>query len=304
MTLGPEDLRRLHEVQFEMLREFDRVARRLGLRYQLGAGTLLGAIRHGGFIPWDDDVDLVMLRADYERFLAQAPDVLGRDYFLQTWHTDPDFELPFAKLRRHDSEFRECCRAGGRCHHGIFIDVFPFDAVSTTHWWGRLHLQAVLLERRLRDFIQDPRRRLSSRATPPWKRGLKRVAYAGLRRIPEPLWRAAQERLFTLLRHTAAESVTCLASSPPGPAGLRSRIRPRSELEQSVQVPFATARFPAPRAYHVTLTRLYGDYRRLPPHESQRPSHPVVAFRAPSPDAQTAMPAGLPSGKTPVRQVI
>ncbi|MFM8640206.1 MAG: LicD family protein, partial [Planctomycetota bacterium] len=226
------------------------------------------------------------------------------DYFLQTWPTDPEFELSFAKLRRHDSEFRECCRAGGRCHHGIFIDVFPFDAVSTTHWWGRLHLQAILLERRLRDFIQDPRRRLASRATPLRKRGLKRLANARLRRNPEPRWRAAQERRFTLLRHTAAESVTCLASSPSGPAGLRSRIRPRSELAQSVEVPFATARFPPPRAYHDTLTRLHGDYRRLPPPKSQRPSHPIVAFRTPSPEAQTAMPAGLPSGKAPVRQLI
>ena len=82
--LSDADLQRLHQVQLEMLLELDRVCRCLGLTYQLGAGSLLGAVRHGGFIPWDDDVDVVMLRAEYQRFLREAPPLLNQRFFLQT----------------------------------------------------------------------------------------------------------------------------------------------------------------------------------------------------------------------------
>lgn len=144
LSLSEADLRRLHQVQLAMLLELDRVCRHLGVGYQLGAGTLLGAVRHGGFIPWDDDVDVVMLRADYRRFLREAPTLLDSSLFLQTWRSDPHFRVGFAKLRRQDSVFREKSSQISRYHHGIFIDIFPFDPVLPGCWWWRTLLSLVV----------------------------------------------------------------------------------------------------------------------------------------------------------------
>jgi lipopolysaccharide cholinephosphotransferase len=81
-------LRDVQKVQLEILLEFDRICRKHGLKYLLFAGTLLGAVRHKGFIPWDDDIDVCMLRGDYERFLTVCKDELSAELFLQTTDTD------------------------------------------------------------------------------------------------------------------------------------------------------------------------------------------------------------------------
>ena len=83
----------------DLFREFTRICEELGLSYFAVQGTLLGAIRHGGFIPWDDDIDVGMLRKDYEVFLREAPSRLPEYYFLQTFRSDPEFYHCFGKLR-------------------------------------------------------------------------------------------------------------------------------------------------------------------------------------------------------------
>ena len=80
MQYEQDELRRLQLVELDILRDIDKVCREHGIRYFLDSGTLLGAVRHGGFIPWDDDVDLGMPRHDYERFLEIAPRALGDAY--------------------------------------------------------------------------------------------------------------------------------------------------------------------------------------------------------------------------------
>ncbi len=115
-------------VQIELLDELDRISKKYNIKYQLFAGTLLGAVRHNGYIPWDDDIDVAMLREDYERFISVCEKELGADYFLQT----PDLEgspYPFSKLRKNNTLFVEGNVEHIDIHHGVFIDVFPMDNV-------------------------------------------------------------------------------------------------------------------------------------------------------------------------------
>lgn len=115
-------------VMLEILKEIHKICMKHDIKYTLIAGTLLGAIRHKGFIPWDDDCDIAMLRPDYERFLEIAARELPEGYFLQTRKTDPGYPLNFTKIRKNNTLLIETGETGEEnYHHGVFVDIFPFD---------------------------------------------------------------------------------------------------------------------------------------------------------------------------------
>jgi len=122
-----EMMEEIHKIQFEMALEVKRICQNHNIEYFLIAGTLLGAVRHKGFIPWDDDLDIGMLRIDYNKFISLAPIEMDKKYVLQTWDTDPGFALPSAKLRKSGTKYIERNSQKANIHNGIFIDIFPFD---------------------------------------------------------------------------------------------------------------------------------------------------------------------------------
>ena len=127
-----QTIQQVHRSQLGLLKEFDRLCRENGLRYFAVHGTLLGAVRYGGFIPWDDDVDVVMLREDYDRFIQLAQTELRNPYFLQTPENDPDcFYGGYGKLRDSNTAALEPQNTGRNCNQGIWIDVFPLDRYPT-----------------------------------------------------------------------------------------------------------------------------------------------------------------------------
>lgn len=129
-------LRQMQMRMLEMLVELDRVCRRHGISYWLSSGTLLGCVRHGGFIPWDDDLDVEMLRADYERLMRILPSELPEWMALQTPETDTGYFFCFAKLRDKRSELSETNRYDRIFEQrGIYIDIFPFEpSPRWLHW--------------------------------------------------------------------------------------------------------------------------------------------------------------------------
>src|SRR5690606_12530707 len=125
-----EELKRVQDCGFRILLEFDRVARELGIQYFLISGTLLGARRHGGFIPWDDDIDVAVLQKDYTRLLDILKVELPDNLKLQSRETDKNYLFYWAKIRDLNSRYYEDgAEIFNYTYQGIFIDVFALEPV-------------------------------------------------------------------------------------------------------------------------------------------------------------------------------
>ncbi len=124
-------MKQLWAVQIDMMLELVDVCRQLGIRIYADGGTMLGAVRHQGYIPWDDDIDMTMLRADYDVLMREGPALLGEEYFLQDVNSDPYYRNLHARLRNTRTH---CWSIGPharreRCNDGIFLDIFPADSL-------------------------------------------------------------------------------------------------------------------------------------------------------------------------------
>ncbi|WP_426272410.1 LicD family protein [Exiguobacterium sp. R-17] len=124
-----DSLKLIQSIQLDMLIKFHLFCESNNLSYYLTGGTLLGSIRHEGFIPWDDDIDIGMPRKDYDKMTQLLSSSPFEDMFLQNLDSDIYFGLPISKLRKKDTFFPEEVNKGIQAHQGIFIDIFPWDFV-------------------------------------------------------------------------------------------------------------------------------------------------------------------------------
>ena len=136
MAIDPKTLRKAQLIILEMLVEFDAICQKHNLKYWLDSGTLLGAVRHQGFIPWDDDIDLSMPVEDYRKFKDIANDELSENIFFQTRETDKAFKFDYIKLRSNKAsivEFHEKDKEINY-HQGVFVDIFPMLTIPNTEF--------------------------------------------------------------------------------------------------------------------------------------------------------------------------
>ena len=120
------------KISFEILKEFIEICKKLNLRYYLACGSALGAVKYQGFIPWDDDIDVCLLRPDYDLFVREAPNYLPAHLFLQNYKTDPHFPSITSKIRDCRTTWIEKGVAHLDINHGIYLDVFPIDGYPDT----------------------------------------------------------------------------------------------------------------------------------------------------------------------------
>lgn len=121
------EMKKVWAVEIDLLQELLRVCNKYNLTIWADGGTLLGAVRHKGFIPWDDDIDMAMPRKDYDKLLEIASGEFKHPYFFQTIHTDPYYTNRHAQLRNSETMARAASQTTYRYNSGIFIDIFPLD---------------------------------------------------------------------------------------------------------------------------------------------------------------------------------
>jgi lipopolysaccharide cholinephosphotransferase len=256
-------------------KEFDRVCRTNGLQYYLIGGTLLGAIRHGGIIPWDDDIDVGMLRPEYDRFLQLAPQSLSDKYFTHTIYSDSRHILCFTKIRMVDTRFISSLE--GR-HSGVFVDVFPLDNAPNSRLMRRVHAvlsRFLLFIIWLRNGeIASPRRH---------RRIIRRIGYTTLQLIPHGALMRFFDRLMRISSDSASESVVNIGGS----WGYRRECWKRSYFDAPEEVPFGDTRAYVPAGWHEILTQQYGDYMTPPAEQDRFDRHQIRVDDNPNQQGRT-----------------
>ena len=272
--VSPE-MKRVWAVQLDLISEFSRVCEKYGLKWQIGYGTLLGAVRHKGFIPWDDDVDIIMMRQDYERFL-KAADEFRPPYRLGTMYSgDKRMGIVFAKLYNAstamiESDTVRMMKAGVKLDYsqGIFIDIFPIDDIPDDE------AEADKFIRRATALHKEAISALYWTNYYPAKNILKRPIKAFLHRIFTmrktdyfPLMAKFDEFIKSCPNPKSKRTsllVFCYVDSENW-GGIEKvkakRIWDRSLYDGTVNLPFEMLSFPAPARYEDVLTHIYGDWR-------------------------------------------
>ena len=139
MKYNDQDLQRLHTVLYQILTEIDRVCKKHNIPYFIQGGSAIGAFYNKGVVPWDDDVDVGMTRENYNRFLEVAPAELGSEYFLEWFGTEPNTPFYFAKVKMNNTLFVESIWRNMDIHHGILVDIFPYDRIPNNKHCEKLH---------------------------------------------------------------------------------------------------------------------------------------------------------------------
>lgn len=262
--LTQEELDKLHSVLLDMMCRFDAICAEYGVKYFLGGGTQLGAIRHGGFIPWDDDVDLMMDRHNYDKLCALPPEAFGNELFLQTYRTDSEYHGDMAKLRLRGTAYKtEFSSRFPEMEQGIFIDIFAHDVTSSSRIGQKLHIFLTTLTRSMVFHKWE--------GTPMHHYGKHklfcRMATVFIRHVPMTFLENLREKVYRMFRHGSGNY--CYDGMG---MHLQHGVFPAKWLDEAVLVDFEGEKFPVPKEYDGYLTYSYGDYMRLP-EESERRCH-------------------------------
>lgn len=249
---------------YNILLEIDRICKLSNIKYFIYAGTLLGAIRHRGFIPWDDDIDVVMFRDDYRNFFQACKEYLDKDRFvLQSIDTDPFTCHPWMKLHDKNTAFISGIRRDGTIE-GISIDIFPIDNAPNNFFIRKIRssiVNSINFIYQWRFCYHNPN------ATRKMKLFQKIVSI--IPPIDELKFKKRYEKYLQKYNHRLTLSVVYLSNRK-----YERKVISRDVFSSSVMLQFEDGFFPAPIGWDLVLRGLYGDnYMQLPPKEKRISDH-------------------------------
>lgn len=252
-------LREHQDAMYILLREFDRVCKALDIPYVLFAGTMLGAVRHQGFIPWDDDLDVMMLREDYDRFLREAEAVLDREKFFLQKEFSEHWPMFFSKLRLNNTTCLEKYHARDpESHQGIYMDIFPCDNAADSRLGQKLQFYAskVVIAKSLDGRGYDTN-------------SMGKKLFIRLCRL---LPRAP----FLRIAKGSKKQGAMVHSFFGGARSFEKNVYLRAYFQQRTDIFFEGDTYPVSQDYDVLLRILYGDYMSLPSSEERKPKQHAI----------------------------
>ena len=266
-------MNKLQSLEFDMLKEFVRICDDLGLKYYLVCGSALGAAKYGGFIPWDDDVDVALPRPDYDVFCQKAQSMLPDHLFLQNYKTDPGYPLYMSKIRDSRTTFIEPLYRKIKMHHGVYIDVFPLD--------GHPLAESEKIKFEKRKILYDRHRMVKycyNRFSKENIRHLKAIAAYLLYKI-FGFWKDTSKVNADF--HSYVSSFWCEDSKlwcNYGNWQGHLEYAPKEQYGEGTFVDFEGLKVRIPERYDEYLTQKYGDWRADLPVEKQfNPHHVTVS---------------------------
>lgn len=258
IKLQGDVLRKLQLEILDILIEFDRICRKHHIQYYLSCGTLLGAVRHHGFIPWDDDADVELPRSEYDKFRRVVKEEIGEGFFFQDTATDANYRWPYGKMRKKNTRYaREGQNHLGQ-QDGICIDVFPLDEIpddfeiqkkmARKARYCRKALWAAVGAVNLTDEVE-------------------KFKFSLLNGIPRDF---ALEKYLEAVACYQGQNMSCYGFFNTEAIPEFSFIYQKEWYSKPLELDFEGHKFFVPNGYDHILSLKYGDYLALPPKEKQK----------------------------------
>lgn len=267
-TLSSNELKAIHSLELEALTVIDQICRKHAIKYTLIGGSLLGAIRHNGFIPWDDDVDIAMLRDDLEKFKLICKTELPSKYFYQDMNTDPEYLYLFDKIRINNTLFKESYLAECNINHGVFIDIFPADNVSDKKSEDKKQFNSFILLRHM--FMA---KYLSVKA----RKGKKKIIAGLIKYLIPNNTKNIRNKAFDIMCKYDKEKTKEVRLFPSTYA--KKDVYCRKFFEEVEDHKFENHNFLISKYYEQMLVNDYGNWRELPPKNQRVTQHNLVDFK-------------------------
>ena len=263
-----EKLKKVWFVQLDLIKKLDVICKENGLRWFPIFGTLLGAVRHHGFIPWDDDVDVLMPREDFDKLKKICAENLEEPYFLQTTESDNECYMYIAALRNSDTTGNRSSCLRLNQNSGIPIDIFPLEGCE-----NNLNLF------RLRRFPMYVKSVLCNTYVNEINTTKKAVILRKLLRMFRLDYKKTYKKLEAInSRHPFDGSETCTITlqRDAGTKHLSQQVWKSEWFKETVMMPFEDMMVPVPIGYDKILTAFYGDYMKVPPLDKRVAKHDVI----------------------------
>lgn len=238
-------MKKVWAVQLELLKKLLEVCDKYQLKIWADGGTLLGTIRHKGYIPWDDDIDMAMFRDDYDKLVQIAPKEFDHPYFFQCGYTEKCYIRGHSQLRMDSTAAMLLAPAFVNTHQGIFIDIFPYDAVPDD-------------EQEMKKLIEEKNRlmdRMVHAVVFDWLHPVRSIRLS-LKKSSFSEMYEDFENAFRKYRIEDNNCVSCLSFM----VDLEHFLRDKQWYDETLAMPFEDCMMPVPVGYHEILTKQYGNY--------------------------------------------
>ena len=260
--LVPMTLREQQLVELEIMKEIHRVCKEYNIRYWLMYGSLIGAVRHDGFIPWDDDIDIAMPRKDYNKFVEVCnKGVLNDKFDIQNYHTDPKFEFIISRVGMKGTYSNTESRYKMKSKSFCYIDIFPMENAPNDRHQLYKHMRDIDGIKK----IKRLRMNYSYKQNGIIKKAIKYIVALPFKVLPIRWYAKKHEKIATRYNNDVTRRFVGLG----GGYSYEKELQEWENVEQLLLHKFEDCEFWIPKGYNNILTNLYGDYMKLPP-ESER----------------------------------
>lgn len=259
--------------ELEILQDINDICEKEKIKYSLAYGTLLGSIRHEGFIPWDDDIDIIMLREDFNRFKKIIQNNHNEKYFVQDYKSEKNYTNSYPKLRMNDTVLLEKSTMNLDIHHGVFVDIFVADYLPTNKIL--ILIQKIVLpiiSHIIRAFNLDHVK--SARCFS--HKIIKGMLLILNKIIPNTILHKIHNSIATIGNKNKSDEVCVMVSEECN--FMKRNSMPRRYFDELVKYKFEDSEFYGIKEYDTILTKLYGNYMELPP-ENKRVAHSFIKIR-------------------------